>query len=46
MERVAHFLKDCKTFYLATAEESGQPHVRPFGAVCMFEGKLYEVIQF
>ena len=43
MERVAHFLKDCKTFYLATAEESGQPHVRPFGAVCVFEGKLYIV---
>ena len=24
-------------------EENGQPHVRPFGAVCEFEGKLYIV---
>ena len=36
------FLKNCGTFYLAT-EENGQPHVRPFGAVCEFEGKLYIV---
>lgn len=43
MEEVVKFLKDCKTFYLATAEENGQPHVRPFGAVCVFEGKLYIV---
>lgn len=43
MEKVAQFLKDCKTFYLATSEENGQPHVRPFGAVCVFEGKLYIV---
>lgn len=28
------------TFYLATVEGE-QPHVRPFGAVCEFEGKLY-----
>ena len=32
----------CGTFYPATDEE-GQPHVRPFGAVCEFEGKLYIV---
>ena len=31
-----------KTFYLATVE-GDQPHVRPFGAVCEFEGKLYIV---
>lgn len=43
METTAQFLKDCQTFYLATAEENGQPHVRPFGAVCVFEGKLYIV---
>ena len=43
MKEVVQFLKDCKTFYLATAEENGQPHVRPFGAVCEFEGKLYIV---
>ena len=31
-----------KTFYIATVE-GDQPHVRPFGAVCEFEGKLYIV---
>ena len=31
-----------KSFYLATVE-GDQPHVRPFGAVCEFEGKLYIV---
>lgn len=40
MEETLKFLQDCKTFYLATVE-GDQPHVRPFGAVCGFEGKLY-----
>ena len=40
MKEVYEFLKNCGTFYLAT-EENGQPHVRPFGVVCEFEGKLY-----
>ena len=31
-----------KTFYFATVE-GDQPHVRPFDAVCEFEGKLYIV---
>lgn len=43
MEKVLEYLKSCGTFYLATSEENGQPHVRPFGAVCEFEGKLYIV---
>lgn len=42
MKEALEFLKSCGTFYLAT-EEDGQPHVRPFGAVCEFEGKLYFV---
>ena len=42
MKEAYEFLKNCDTFYLAT-EENGQPHVRPFGAVCTFEGKLYIV---
>lgn len=42
MKEVLDFLKQCGTFYLATAE-GDQPHVRPFGAVCGFEGKLYLV---
>lgn len=42
MNEVLEFLKACGTFYLATVE-GDQPRVRPFGAVCEFEGKLYIV---
>lgn len=42
MNKATEYLKSCGTFYLAT-DEKGQPHVRPFGAVCEFEGKLYIV---
>ncbi len=40
MQEVFDFLKKCGTYYLATAED-GQPRVRPFGTVDIFEGKLY-----
>ena len=40
MERVAKFLKEAETYYLATVE-GDQPRVRPFGTVHIFEGKLY-----
>lgn len=40
MERVYNFLKECGTYYLAT-DDNGQPRVRPFGTVDLFEGKLY-----
>ena len=40
METVAQFLKDNQIFYLATLDEN-QPRVRPFGAVCVFNEKLY-----
>ncbi len=40
METVLEYLKECGVFYLATSE-GDQPHVRPFGAVAEFEGKLY-----
>ena len=40
MEEVYNFLKKCEVFYLAT-EEGSQPRVRPFGAVNVYEGKLY-----
>ncbi len=43
MNEVLEFLKGCGTFYLATMDEDNQPRVRPFGAVCEFEGKLYIV---
>ncbi len=42
MNEVLEFLKGCGTFYLATTD-GDQPRVRPFGAVCEFEGKLYIV---
>lgn len=42
MNEILNYLKECNTFYLATTE-GGRPHVRPFGAVCEFEGKLYIV---
>lgn len=40
MEEILKYLKECGTFYLATMD-GDQPRVRPFGAVCAFEGKLY-----
>lgn len=42
MNEVMEYLKSCGTFSLATSED-GQAHVRPFGAVCVFDGKLYIV---
>ena len=40
MKKVYDFLKECKTYYLATVE-GDQPRVRPFGTVNIFEDKLY-----
>ena len=40
MQEVYEFLKACGTYYLATVE-NGQPRVRPFGTVDIFEGRLY-----
>lgn len=40
MKEVPDFLKGAETFYIATVD-GDQPRVRPFGAVCEFEGKLY-----
>ncbi len=40
MKEVYEFLKACGVYYLATAE-GNQPHVRPFGTVDLFDGKLY-----
>lgn len=42
MNEVYEYLKKCGTFYLATTEDD-QPRVRPFGAVSIFEDKLYIV---
>ncbi len=40
MEEVFNFLKQAETFYLATVE-GDQPRVRPFGAINIFENRLY-----
>ena len=40
IEQVYAFLKEARTYYLATVED-GQPRVRPFGTVKIFEDKLY-----
>ena len=40
MQEVYDFLKNCGTYFLATAE-GDQPRVRPFGTVDIFEGRLY-----
>lgn len=39
MNEVYEFLKKCGTYYLATCED-GQPRVRPFGTVDIFDGRL------
>ena len=41
MQSVYEFIKECKTYYLATVGEDGQPRVRPFGTIDIFNGKLY-----
>ncbi len=40
MQEVYDFLKQAKTYFLATAD-GDQPRVRPFGTADLFEGKLY-----
>jgi len=40
MEEVLQYLRDSKTFYLATVD-GDQPSVRPFGAAAIYNGKLY-----
>lgn len=40
MEEVLKFLRQCGTYYLATNED-GQPRVRPFGTIDLFDGALY-----
>ena len=40
MNEVYEYLKKCGIFYLATAQ-GDQPRVRPFGAICIYEDKLY-----
>ena len=40
MKEVYEFLKESKTYYLATIDNN-TPRVRPFGTIDLFEDKLY-----
>lgn len=40
MKEAIEFLKHCTPFYLATTD-GAKPQIRPFGAVCEYEDKLY-----
>lgn len=40
MQEIYQFVKDCEYYMIATVE-GDQPHVRPFGTIHIFEGKLY-----
>lgn len=39
MNEIFEFLRKCGTYYLATSE-NGQPRVRPFGTIDIFDGRL------
>ena len=40
MEEIYEFLNACGDYFLATCDD-GQPHVRPFGTVNIYNGRLY-----
>ena len=40
MQKTYQFLKDAGHYFIAT-DENGQPRVRPFGTIHIFEDKLY-----
>ena len=39
-DRILRILRQAGTFFFATSDD-GQPNVRPFNAVCEFEGRVY-----
>ena len=41
MNEVYEFLKNCRTWYIATVDENNEARVRPFGAQALIEGKFY-----
>lgn len=40
MDEILAFLKENPTYFLATIDEQGNPHVRPFGTITKFEDAL------
>jgi len=41
MQEIYAYLKKVGTYFLATLDDDGQPRVRPFGTVDLFDGGLY-----
>lgn len=41
LEKACDFLKKTGTYYLATVDQEGNPHVRPFGTAHIYQGRLY-----
>ncbi len=42
MKQPVEYLRECNVFFLATCERD-QPHVRPFGAVALYQNHVYLV---
>lgn len=41
MGKGAEFLREAGAYFIATAEENGQPQLRPFGSNMEYEGRFY-----
>ncbi|MDR2791302.1 MAG: pyridoxamine 5'-phosphate oxidase family protein [Tannerellaceae bacterium] len=41
MDKIVDFLKEARTFFLATADAGGHPRVRPFGAFAVKDKHFY-----
>lgn len=41
MDEILEYLKKNPTYFLATVDGDGNPQVRPFGTIALFEGRLY-----
>lgn len=41
MKEILEFLKDAQTYYLGTIDKDGNPSIRPFGTINLYNDKLY-----
>jgi uncharacterized pyridoxamine 5'-phosphate oxidase family protein len=46
MEEVLQYLNDAGVYYIATVDNEGKPHVRPFGSRAIVDGKFYIFMNF
>jgi uncharacterized pyridoxamine 5'-phosphate oxidase family protein len=46
MEEVLQYLKDAGVYYIATVDNEGKPHLRPFGSCVIVDGKFYIFMNF